>query len=220
MTPRLILIAFVAVLAGCGSESPGGRTALGTAIEGLVAQRQLANSDRAKAPQITRAMLDQVDSPALQLDFEQEGARAITYLSAVRGDVEIWRAIEESTWSLKDGVLIQTRGTTEDLMSSNAGIVFQAFRNGQANGQRRYTFLTGDFVEDRRIFDCTIRRVGAQTLNVVERNYSTIRYDETCTDGSTTFTNSYWRDAGGSTMRRSEQWAGPFLGQVIFTRLI
>ena len=212
-------IAFLA-LASCGSESAGGRNAFRDVLENVIAQRQFQSSGSAKAPEITRALLDSIDAPRLQVESARRDTRAVMYVSAVRGDILVWRSLDDGTWSLRDGVLIQSRGTGGDILSANASIVFRALQSGQASGQRSYTFLDGDFRQVRRVFDCSIRRVGAETITIVERAYRTDRFDETCSDGTTSFTNTYWRDQGGGKMRKSQQWAGPFFEQVVFTRFI
>jgi hypothetical protein len=69
-------------------------------------------------------------------------------------------------------------------------------------------------------FRCDLRALGPETVTIVERDFPTTRFTETCTGPSGTFRNDYWRDGRDGTLWQSRQWAGPRAGHLVIERIL
>jgi len=103
-----------------------------------------------------------------------------------------------------DGILIGTRGLSEDLMGADTQGVRDAIRAGGGTVTRRHSFLNALDQIRTRSMTCTITRQGTETLTLISGASDAIKYAESCT-GEMVFTNSYWVDASSGAMLRSLQ---------------
>lgn len=123
----------------------------------------------------------------------QTNAQTITWISP--GDVSM---------TFADGILIGTRGLTEDLMGVDANGVRDAIRAGGGTATRRHSFLNALDQIRTRSMTCTITQGARETLTLINGAAETIKFEESCT-GEMVFTNSYWVDATTGAMLRSLQ---------------
>lgn len=65
-----------------------------------------------------------------------------------------------------------------------------------------------------RNFACKLHRSGTTDITIVEVTYQTVRFQETCTDETISFENSYFADAKTGFVWRSRQWVSPRLPQI------
>lgn len=219
----------LAALAGCsgGDRRPSGYEAALNAL-----RTAFAPTITLPGPQITRALLDRVQGPLLQIT-NPDGRTATLGLSARRGDDLIWRESTGRLLHLRDGLVASTRGLQEELISAETAAVSaaleRALHNNEASiAERRMVYLDATFAQIPVIYDCTITPIGPQTITVIEKDYAVFEVSETCILASDpeflmvpdTFENTYWfeRDRA-QTLRQSRQWGSPNLGFVTITQL-
>jgi len=112
--------------------------------------------------------------------------------------------ILDVSMTFADGILIGTRGLSEDLMGTDANGVRAAIRAGGGTTTRRHSFLTARDQIRTRSMTCTVTQGDPETLTLLSGKQDTIKFEESCT-GEMVFTNSYWVDAGTGAMLRSLQ---------------
>lgn len=177
-----------------------------------------------QAPELTRALLAQVDQPLIRLTNMTTGGTATMVGIARRGSnsdpVIVWRGADPVTLTTRSELLITTRGFGQDLMSSDLRALNQALRAGGGTFERSHVVLQGNTDAQTLSFECSLRAVGPETLTIVERSVRTTRYTEDCAGSAGRFSNDYWRDAGDGTVWQSRQWAGPSLGHLLIERVI
>ncbi len=178
-------------------------------------KKDAAAAPKAAAP-VGRAELAAFGKPILRIQSKALGQDAFLTIADAKENVVTWTAQGQANFSLRDGVLIQTRGLGADLMSAQVPSLAQL--RGGANYERIYYFLGPDDVGTRRTYDCTTATVGRETIEVVGKSHATTRVTETCTRQNGKVTNDYWIE--GTTVRKSRQWASNTVGYLEFEKVI
>lgn len=217
------LALMIVLLAGCGSEKPQASPlmqAVSAVAKSAVSRRSAktaGGSDSAGQAAVTRADLEKLGTPILQIVV---GARSIATLvtpSDVKGDVVTWASQDGMTFTFRGGILIQTRGLGPDLMSAEAPSVAQLLTEGGSH-KRTYYFLGPDDQPTRRSYDCTATLTGVEKIEVLERSYTVKHVTETCTRPQGSLTNEYWID--GTIVRQSHELLSGGAGFIDVARVI
>lgn len=220
-TFRLVAVAAaLALVAACGNDK-GASNPVAAAV-GQMAQATLAKGKKGAAPAaqaaapVGRAELAAFGKPILRVQSKALGQDGFLTIADAKENVVTWTAQGQANFSLRDGVLIQTRGLGSDLMSAQAPSLAQ-LRSG-ASYERVYYFLGPDDIGTRRTYDCTTATIGRETIEVVGKSHATTRLTETCTRQNGKVTNDYWIE--GNTVRKSRQWASNGVTYLEFEKVI
>jgi hypothetical protein len=221
VSSRLVaLAAALAVLAACGNDKGAGNPV--AAAVGQMAKATLAKGKKgaAAAPQAAapagRKELEAFGKPIMRVQSKALGQDAFLTIADAKENVVTWTAQGQANFSLRDGVLIQTRGLVSDLMSAQAPTLAQ-LKSG-ASYERVYYFLGPDDIGTRRTYDCSAAIVGRETIEVVGKSHATTHVTETCTRQNGKVTNDYWIE--GNTVRKSRQWASNTIVYLEFEKVI
>ncbi len=221
---RSFLLLAGLVLAGC---SGGQReTALEAEILRTVRdQIQLRLKDKPQRPQLTRAQLNTLDTPYIEVIIEQTDQFAYLQPQLVKQDttpgaVTVWRTVDQVTLAMRNGVLIATRGMRNDMLSSSALVRESGGAMGPSgSGARRYEFAALDNRSQAFTLTCDVSDLGAETIEIVERSYRTRHLREQCEGESGVVVNDYWVDSQSGHLWQSRQWAGPTTGYLRIRQL-
>ena len=212
----------LALVPGCGSEKSEG-SPLGQAVGavaksaiGKVAARRKGAAAATPAP-VTRADLEKFGLPILRATIKARGADAFLTIGDAKGNVVTWATTDGSTFTLRDGVLIQTRGLGPDLMSAQAPSLADLQTNGGTH-QRLYFSLGEDDQTVRRTYDCTVSVLGRELIEVFSKTHTVTRVAETCARPQGSITNEYWIE--GATIRKSRQFASGAVGFIDFEKVV
>lgn len=219
---RLVAAALaLSLLGACGNETGGGNPMV--AAVGQMAKASLAKAKGGKdaaatpaAQPVSRADLAAFGKPILRIRAERLGQDAFLTIADQKSGVVTWTAQGAATFSLRDGVLIQTRGLGADLMSAEAPSLAQ-LKSG-ASYTRVYYFLGPDDIGTRRTYECAASTVGRETIEVVGKSHAVTRVSEVCSRQGSNVTNDFWIE--GTTIRKSRQWASAMVGHVEFEKVI
>lgn len=212
----------MALVSACGNEksepSPLGN-AVGTLARATVLKvkaRRAGGEAPAPAP-VTRAAIEAYNLPILRAVIASRGADALLTIGDQKGDVVTWATTDGTTFTQRNGVLIQTRGLGADLMSAQVPTVGQLSQNG-GTYQRIYYFLGQDDKSTRRTYDCTVSVTGRQTITIFEKNHAVTHVSETCVRPQGNVSNEYWIEGGE--IRKSRQWTSGQTGYIDFERVV
>ncbi len=187
-----------------------------------MAQATLAKGKKGAAPAaqaaapVGRAELAAYGKPILRVQSKALGQDGFLTIVDAKENVVTWTAQGQANFSLRDGVLIQTRGLGSDLMSAQVPSLAQ-LKSG-ASYERVYYFLGPDDIGTRRTYDCTTATIGRETIEVVGKTHATTHVTETCTRQNGKVTNDYWIE--GNTVRKSRQWASNAVTYLDFEKVI
>jgi Group 4 capsule polysaccharide lipoprotein gfcB, YjbF len=210
----------LALLVGCGNDG-GSTNPLANAV-GQMAKASLAKGKGGKAAPsaapapVSRAELAAFGKPILRVRAERLGQDGFLTIADTKGGVVTWTAQGVATFSLRDGVLIQTRGLGPDLMSAEAPSLGQL--TSGASYPRAYFFLGEDDRGTRRSYDCVASTVGRETIEIVGKSHKVAHVTETCSRPNSTVTNEFWIE--GTVIRKSRQWASSRISYVEFEKVI
>lgn len=239
MKPLAALCLAGLILLGCarGDEETPLELEIGQVVRSYFAARKGGGDDLV----LTRALLNTVSVPQLEVvteptagsdDRELRGFLVPQYLSAgqgagqvpgqIRGRIEVWRTVDNVTFTFRDGMLVATRGLIDTMLSADVPADGVGAAGPARGGLRSYWFRAGDHEEVKITLRCQLDNLGVQKLEIVEQIYHVQHLRETCLrDGATggRVVNEYWVDSRNGRLWQSRQWAGPVLGY-IRTRLV
>ena len=223
----LFLGGLLALATGCAKGPED--TPLELEIGKLVRDQLKVRWNRAEAPKppvLTRALLDTIQEPHVEVVIENVDLRDYVTLQLAReddlpGQIEVWRTVDNITFSFRDGMLIATRGLRGTLLSAEVAADGQGAMGPASGGQRRYTFRGDDEGAFQITLACELRELGTKSLEIVERFYSVRHLQEDCTGpAGGKIVNDYWIDSRSGRLWQSRQWAGPTLGYIRFRQVV
>lgn len=179
---------------------------------------QESRAPKAETPQLTPEIVASIPVAAIEIVLEDRGATGIVVPYASRNDgrngtVATWRNARNSQIILRDGVLIATRGTGNDLGSSRVSSVVESINTLRPVSGPHNMFVKGYGNDTTRIdLDCEMESLGQTRIEIVGRAHNVVHLRENCMGPDGPVTNDYWVDRSDSTVWQSRQWAGPDLG--------
>ena len=222
MSRALFLCALLA-LAGCA----GGTAPVPLELELVRAgQASVAGraAGRAPKPSVSRATLDRLGEPVLEVTLERRDQLAYLTVDAVRRDagpgrVTVWRTQDNITVALRSGMLIATRGLGGDILSSEVQV--SGVRPGPASGGAQVHMIRSlDTRAVRLSLACELEDLGPVQLEVVGRRHATNHVRQRCdATGGGQVVNEFWIEPAAGLVRQSRQWAGPHIGYLRIRRL-
>lgn len=222
LSAAAVLVLGLAACSGGQGAAPLYPQLLSAAQESIAQKRTRKAS--AERPPLTRAALNDVQGAYIEVTLERSGIFAYLFHSAERRDdspgrVVQWRTEDNVTLSLRNGVLIATRGLGGDVVSSAVN-VGDGVTGPAGGGQKVHYIRTGDLSERRLALACDLRDLGPETIEIVELRYSVRHLQEDCTaaEGGRVV-NDYWVDSRKGIVWKSRQWAGPHIGYLRIRRL-
>ena len=203
--PAALLV--LALLAGCGTDP--GDAGLRTVLSSSLAPP----TDRPGAPPVPGgASAAEHDAPRLLVGIEARQSVAVLSPVGLNGPFRTWSTPDRQTLTLRDGLIVATRGLGDDLMSSESGAVRSAMAEGAAAYPRVYRWLDGAWRERAIRAHCSAQRGSQETITLASgRTFAATRVDERCLFSFGGVENTYWLDRNG-TLLRSRQWVSPVVG--------
>lgn len=207
--PLRLLICALTLLADCGN-APDARDAKNSSQ----AFAQLAKLFAGKLNP-GNAALDPAAVAALRTALEKDGQpvysvaiAAFPYANLMapygqNGDVQTWASTSYETISLRDSILVATRGFGPDLMSAVAPSLAQV-RKGSGSFHRIYYYLDGADQTQSYGLDCQFAPSGSEDVSVLGKSYPTHVVTESCSGSGYNVKNIYWFDGSGK-LRQSDQ---------------
>jgi hypothetical protein len=203
-------LSVVAMAAGCSNdrETGAGWAAAGGALKAAFAARSAPPPSG--PPPLTAAQVDETPMPLLLLTVQSDNRGAVLYRTSTNSGTETFSTADKITVTLRDGVLISTRGLVPDLMSAAVPSARQ-IAQGQGSHRRSYQVLDGLDQTVSRVFDCSLSRGGSETLTIAGRSHATRIVEEACTSPEGSINNGFWIDGRGK-IRQSTQSTGTSVG--------
>lgn len=222
---RILCAVLVLVLGACSSADRSaesqGVTFVRIAKDQLALRRNNAAPTVNTAVTLTRAQLDGIRDPLIRARVENTGQFTLLYVAQTNAPAAIWFSPDKASFTMRSGVVTQTRGLGQDLYSASAPQIVNLLEGRGAVGpaQRVHRSLDGRNRVALVQYDCTISDLGPVDLVILERQFTARHYREDCANDSDRFANDYWRDGSGVT-RASRQFISPEFGYIFMERLI
>lgn len=220
----LLALAAALLLPGCGNDP-----AAADFQRPFTAIMAKLKAGRA-GPLPTLATLDAAGTAVLRQALEADkqpiylvASPSIKYLNlmapyGLNGDVQTWASPSYESISLRQDLLVATRGFGADLMSStgpSVGVV----RAGQGRTSRSYYYLDGADQPQSFRYACVLAQAGSEQVTVLGKSFATRKITESCSGDGDGFVNEYWFDLSGI-LRQSRQRIAPGMGNLTLQKVI
>jgi hypothetical protein len=201
------------------SESLGGL--LLTTASGVVTTRD--GETTTPAPETTAAQdaLNRIATTGragLLVTTPRLGQTTVMIMEQQNGPYRTFRGGNNTSITLKSGIVTETRGMGVDLMAQavaqpESGLFTTgSFPKEVARVQRH---LDGENHLLSAEFLCVIERKGREDVTIMERKHATTLFEETCRNSNRAFLNRYWVGTGTGTVWQSQQSISSASGHVI-----
>lgn len=182
-------------LAGCGSGTD--RTSPWQIVQDrLTAEPPPATpSANALRAALTPAALAQIDGPVLLVQVPLRGTVAVMTRVASNQGVDTYMSGDSISISLREGVLVATRGMGFDLMIADIRAAASAIATGSGHATRIHRYLNGEGHSRAVRYECRYHLEGGTVT-------------ELCEGSGQTFSNTYSENV-------SMQWVSPRNGSLI-----
>ena len=159
----------------------------------------------------TPARMARLNAPLL-LASTEDGRLAATLIQVGKnGEVTTWQSRDGVQLSMRDGVIVATRGLGKDIHASATPQRQLGIRVGRGSYIWQISRLDGNFALKNETYRCTVRQIGSQVFEGLSGDLPINRHQESCTGQGSTFTNRY--DVGrDGFIWASRQWIGPDFG--------
>lgn len=216
-----------ALLAGCSSDK-GASNDLRIELLGSLGQIRegIATIGDGPPPKIALSAEQVANLPQAVVQVNPEILGGSAFLGRIMsrsdsgsGTLEVWNSPqgEQATQiTLRNGVLIGSRGFGRDVISADADVTIKAVRaRGNSRGTRSYVISNGDVTSTEYEFSCQVTVAGEEEIIIAERVFKTDLLRERCVggpDGTMVLNNAYWVQKSTNLIRKSRQWLGPQTG--------
>lgn len=215
MKAALFLGAALGLLGACSSDSPGltGAQGFGQALQGMVARVGSGSAGtEAIAFDLTPQMIAETGGNVIMVRITSKGITAPMVLSGRNADVMTFSGGGVVSISMRDGVILATRGLGDDLMTARVPTLRQ-LTSGARSYQRSYELFNGVVQPQEEVASCNVAPAGPAQISVSGKSIASRIVDETCIISAGRIDNRYWLNAAGRVVR-SQQWISPTVGFV------
>lgn len=208
---RKMPLLFIAILLAACSTGADNATSTTERLLSVVQPNSATNRQSARFAALTTA-----GAPLIKLGIEDLNLVSLAVLDTQRDGVQTWLTDTGKSVALEDGFLRNTRGLSDDLMSSQIAQTKRAvLARRNATTTRFMSFLGSDMQTATRSYVCDIDVRGPRDLTVNGQLVKTTLIAETCTSTIQNFENLYWLRNSNGKMVQSRQWASDLIGALV-----
>ena len=219
---RFLLILVLISILSCCSNTPELETGeiktlavLDQALQKLSQPKQFIDARTI----LNRKQIDAANIPVLFVELASGQNGTLTPYPG-QGVGQTWLGADGATITLEKGILKASRGMGDDLMGSSSSMPpWSKVNKKTENYSRKLTHITGNNESYKRVFICDIEKTSSgEFIKIWDINFKVDKFEESCSDGSFTFKNTYHVDTK-RTVRRSSQYHSETLGFILIERL-
>ena len=120
-----------------------------------------------------------------------------------------WVSSDGISLSYDDGVLIATRGYSQDLLSLRYKKPKKIFSSSYLEYNKTHRYLNGENRFNDILFKCTGKKMAPRSIEIVEYTLLVDKYVETCVNKQYKYINEYDLLSGTGVVLTSKQWISP-----------
>ncbi len=120
-----------------------------------------------------------------------------------------WVSSDGISLSYDDGVLIATRGYSQDLLSLRYEKPKKIFSLSYLEYNKTHRYLNGENRYNEIHFECTGKKMAPRSIEIIEYTLLVDRYVETCVSAKHKYINEYDLLSGTTVVMKSKQWISP-----------
>ena len=157
----------------------------------------------------TKKWLEKFSQPIISISSIDKKNQATLVSLGNNKERLTWVSSDGISLSYDSGVLIATRGYSQDLLSLNYENPNKLFKSSYLNYTKTHRYLSGENRYDDIQFKCTGTKKKPQSIKIVENILLVDRYVENCVNSRYEYSNEYDLLSGTMVVLRSKQWISP-----------
>ncbi len=179
---------------------------------------QESNSNTTKVKNVktlyNREWLSNFNQPIILLS-SVDGKKAATLVALGNYKNKLtWVSVDGISVSFANGILIATRGYSQDLLESQQGDLNTLFLDPKKDRLKTYRYLNGQNEYRELSFSCTVKTRINTISSFLDLTLNTTKFTEACKAGSTTHTNEYYVLPNTNIVLKSKQWISETNGYI------
>ena len=125
-----------------------------------------------------------------------------------------WVSADGISVSFLNGILIATRGYSQDLMESQNNDLYNLFSRNMKKLQKKYRYIDGENQYMELTFNCSVVAKKNTPSIFLDMKLDTTKFTETCKAGTTSHTNEYYVLPNTNIVLKSKQWISEANGSI------
>ncbi|MFL2800088.1 MAG: YjbF family lipoprotein [Paracoccaceae bacterium] len=126
-----------------------------------------------------------------------------------------WVSSDGISVSFSNGILIATRGYSQDLMESRHNDLNNLLKSSSRRRSKAYRYLNGKNEYKEFNFSCTVTAKPNTTFSFLDLELKTTKFIETCESGNTSHVNEYYVLPETDIILKSKQWISEANGYIL-----
>ena len=199
------------LLGACTSEGSSAFERLGPVAKDLILGEEETEAEA--PPEITRAVLDQIPYATISVQVGELPRAFVVAVSDNAGNV-VYQDPTRRSMVMKGGLLSATHGLGYNLsavkhQADDPVVSARPVADWPELITRSYQLSLANRDDYAITVRCRYQPVARETIEIVELTFDLLRIEETCANGTRTFTNTYWAETETGFIWKSLQWIGP-----------
>ena len=158
---------------------------------------------------MNRAWLSKFKQPIILISSLDKKKQA-TLVALGNNDEKItWVSADGISLTYDNGILIATRGYSEDLFAVNISSNSRQFGLKKSQYRKVHRYLLGDNKYNDITFECVGTKIVNQSINILDYKLPVDKLIETCENAKFNYVNEYDLLAGTEVVVKSKQWISP-----------
>lgn len=210
-----LLLCACAVLAACSSATQNEASA-GRAVFGGLKQL-LDRSPPPPKPVVTREQFAAITDPIIFVTLDDVDAIATIVRVGVNGAYDTYQGADGVSVLLTNGVIVGSRGYSDDLMHADVRGLLAALPRGQGQYGKTLSYLNGQDRLDTLTLTCTLVSQGSEVIAILGKTHRTRKMRETCVGQTLPIISTYWTEAGR--VVKSQQIIAPSISRLTLEQI-
>ena len=158
--------------------------------------------------------LSQFNQPIIGLSSPNHQEQATLVALGNQNDQLTWVSADGISVSFKNGVLIATRGYSQDLIESRHNDLDSLFTQDTKKRSKIFRYLNGQNGYSEIEFSCSVVSKAKTTSFLIDLKLRTTKFTEYCSAGTSKHTNEYYVLPNTNIILKSKQWISEANGYI------
>lgn len=216
---RKFLVLLSLICLSCSSDSivRSEKTSFYKVYEGIIKTNlnSTSSKDVKQKTLYDKAWLSKFRQPIILLSSLDGKNNATLVALGNYKDKLTWVSADGISVSFLDGILIATRGYSQDLIESQHNDLETLFSKNTKRRLKKHRYLNGENQYRELTFTCSVVEKTNTPSFFLDMRLETTKFTETCKAGTTSHTNEYYVLPNTSIVLKSKQWISAANGSII-----
>ena len=153
--------------------------------------------------------LAKFNQPIILISSEDDRVQATLVALGNNQENLTWVSADGISFTFDNGILIATRGYTQDLMALSHTKIKSMFKKIEKNYNKTHRYLNGENDYDDIVFTCTLSKELNHNLRMLEYTVIADKFTESCKSSKYSYDNIYYLLPKTNIVLKSKQWISP-----------